>query len=56
MPENIVNLLDKIASVKGQDYANGLVDMANLLVPNNDPGKDSAEQTPRADNTNRRVK
>lgn len=33
MPENIVNLIDKIAAVKGQDYAKGLVDMANLLAP-----------------------
>ena len=36
MPENIVNLIDKIAAVKGQDYAKGLVDMANLLAPNED--------------------
>ena len=33
MPENIVNILDNIASVKGQEYVEGLVDMANLLAP-----------------------
>jgi hypothetical protein len=33
MPENIVNLLGKIESVKGQEYVKGLVDMANLLAP-----------------------
>ena len=33
MPEKIVSLIDKIAAVKGQDYAKGLVDMANLLAP-----------------------
>lgn len=37
MPENIVNLIDKIAAVKGQEYANGMVDLANLLVPNTNP-------------------
>lgn len=41
MPENIVNLIDKIAAVKGQDYAKGLVDMANLLAP--DAERDEAE-------------
>lgn len=33
MPEKIVSLIDKIAAVKGADYAKGLVDMANLLAP-----------------------
>ena len=33
MPENIVNILDSIAAVKGQEYVEGLVDMANLLAP-----------------------
>ena len=33
MPENIVNILDNIAAVKGEDYVKGLVDMANLLTP-----------------------
>lgn len=35
MPENIVNILDNIAAVKGEDYVKGLVDMANLLTPDN---------------------
>lgn len=34
MPENIVNILDSIKAVKGEEYAQGLVDMANLLTPN----------------------
>ena len=43
MPENIVNILDSIAAVKGQEYVEGLVDMANLLAPkskteDNQPG------------------
>ena len=44
MPENIVNILDRIAEVKGQEYVEGLVDMANMLAPkpksedNNQPG------------------
>lgn len=33
MPENVVDLLDKIAAVKGQEYVEGLVDMANILAP-----------------------
>ena len=32
MPEKIVDLVDMIRSVKGQEYANGMVDLANLLV------------------------
>lgn len=37
MPENIIFLVDKIRAVRGQEYANGMVDMANLLVPNATP-------------------
>ena len=33
MSENVVNILDKIREVKGQEYVEGLVDMANLLAP-----------------------
>lgn len=33
MPENIVNIIDSIKAVKGEEYAQGLVDMANLLAP-----------------------
>lgn len=33
MPENVVDLLDKIKAVKGQEYVEGLVDMANILAP-----------------------
>ena len=32
MPENIVNILDSIKAVKGQEYVEGMVDMANLLT------------------------
>lgn len=45
MPEKIVNILENIAKVKGQDYVEGLVDMANILAPKNkaDGGKDEKE-------------
>ena len=43
MPENIVNLIDKIAAAKGQEYAKGLVDMANLLVPDEAPAEAKAK-------------
>lgn len=33
MPEKIVNVLENIAAVKGRDYVEGLVDMANILAP-----------------------
>lgn len=33
MPENIVNILDSIAAARGQEYVEGLVDMANILAP-----------------------
>ena len=33
MPEKIVNILENIAAVKGQEYVEGLVDMANILAP-----------------------
>lgn len=33
MPENIVNILESIKEAKGQEYVEGLVDMANLLAP-----------------------
>lgn len=33
MSENIVNILESIKEVKGQEYVEGLVDMANLLTP-----------------------
>lgn len=49
MPENIIDLVDKIRAVKGQEYANGLVDMANLLAPTaapEDEEKNSAENRP----------
>lgn len=45
MPEKIVNILENIAKVKGQDYVEGLVDMANILAPKAkaDGGKDEKE-------------
>ena len=33
MPENIVNILESIKEAKGEEYVEGLVDMANLLAP-----------------------
>ena len=33
MPDQIVNILEKIGAVRGQEYVEGLVDMANLLTP-----------------------
>lgn len=33
LSENIVNILESIKEVKGQEYVEGLVDMANLLAP-----------------------
>lgn len=44
MPENIVNILDSIKAVKGQEYVEGLVDMANLLSPKVKP-EDKHEAT-----------
>ena len=32
MSENIVNILEEIRKVKGQEYVEGMVDMANLLT------------------------
>lgn len=43
MPEKIVNILDNIAKVKGQDYVEGLVDMANILVPKVKPAEKESE-------------
>ena len=31
MAEKIVNILEEIRKVKGQEYVEGMVDMANLL-------------------------
>ena len=33
MAERIIDILDGIAAVRGQEYVEGLVDMANLLAP-----------------------
>lgn len=33
MPETIVNILESIKEAKGEEYVEGLVDMANLLAP-----------------------
>lgn len=32
MSENIVNILEEIRKVKGQEYVEGMVDMANMLT------------------------
>ena len=49
MPEKIVNILENIAAVKGQEYVEGLVDMANMLAPkakHEDQNKDAAQTRP----------
>lgn len=33
MPEKVVDLLNAIEAVKGREYTEGLVDMANILAP-----------------------
>lgn len=33
MPENILSILESIKEAKGEQYVEGLVDMANLLAP-----------------------
>lgn len=43
MPEKIVSILDSIAAVKGQDYVEGLVDMANILAPKAKPEGEQEE-------------
>ncbi len=40
MPEKIVTVLENIAAVKGRDYVEGLVDMANILAPKVKPEAD----------------
>lgn len=44
MPEKIVNLLNAIEKVKGKAYTEGLVDMANLLVPSKAEEKEEKEE------------
>ena len=44
MPEKIVNLLNAIEKVKGKAYMEGLVDMANLLVPSKAEEKEEKEE------------
>ena len=44
MPEKIVNLLNAIEKVKGKAYTEGLVDMANLLVPSKTEEKEEKEE------------
>lgn len=44
MPEKIVNILENIAAVKGQDYVEGLVDMANILAPKAKPADDKESE------------
>lgn len=43
MPENVVDLLNKIKAAKGKEYVEGLVDMANILAP---ASKDENESQP----------
>lgn len=40
MPENVINILDEIRKVKGQEYVEGMVDLANLLTPRKSEDKE----------------
>ena len=42
MPENIVDVLNQISAVKGQDYAKGFVDGVNLMAKEHE---DQEEET-----------
>lgn len=33
MAEKIIDLLNKIAAVRGEEYVHGMMDMVNLLTP-----------------------
>lgn len=41
MPEQIVNILNKIAEAKGVEYAKGFVDGVNLTTPEKTPEQKS---------------
>ena len=42
MPENIVDVLNQISAVKGQEYAKGFVDGVNLMAK--DQEEDECEE------------
>lgn len=44
MPENIVDVLNQISAVKGQDYAKGFVDGVNLMAKEQEEETESEEQ------------
>lgn len=46
MTENVVDLLNKIAAVRGEEYAQGMVDMANLLTTPAKPEPTTTESHP----------
>lgn len=46
MAENVVDLLNKIAEVRGEEYAQGMVDMANLLTAPAKPAPTTTESHP----------
>lgn len=46
MAENVVDLLNKIAEVRGEEYAQGMVDMANLLTAPAKPEDPKPETRP----------
>ena len=46
MAENVIDLIGKIAQARGQDYAEGMVDLANLLIPAREERKE--EKTEKA--------
>lgn len=46
MAENVVDLLNAITAVRGEEYAKGMVDMANLLTTPAKPAPTTTESHP----------
>lgn len=46
MAENVVDLLNAITAVRGEEYAQGMVDMANLLTTTAKPAPTTTESHP----------
>lgn len=44
MPEKVVELLNAIEKVRGKEYTEGLVDMANILTPTARPDEAEAQK------------
>lgn len=44
MDDQVMDLVEKIAQVRGQDYVDGLVDMANILARKSHESKERPNQ------------